>query len=102
MTLRQLIEEIASRPQMWVEDGSFAAAAAFISGYDWTIQSYLGIDRNETELGRFRTWLAEKAWEEDEFPRNLGWDSYVKRGETHDTTKFSRLLDLYRKFLLEQ
>ena len=99
MTLEQLIEQIVTRPHMWVEDGSFTAAAAFISGYDWAVQSHLGLDRNGTELGRFRAWLAQKAWEEDEFPRNLGWESYVKRGAIDDAAKFSMLLNLYSKFL---
>jgi hypothetical protein len=98
MTLEQLIENIVPRPHMWVEDGSFAAAAAFISGYDWAVQSHLGIDKNETELGRFRTWLAAKAWEKDGFPRNLSWEVYIKREVADDETEFTILLMLYKQF----
>ena len=102
MTLGQLIEQITSRPHMWVNGASFDAAAAFISGYDWAVQSYSGLGRAETELGRFRSWLAEKAWEKYGYSTNLGWESYIVREATDDGTKFSLLRDLYGKFLLEQ
>ena len=82
---------------MWVSDSSFNAGAAFISGYDWATQSYTGLDRHKTELGRFRAWLIEKIPEHEETAKNLSWESYIGPG-TSDADKFNLLRQLFEEF----
>ncbi len=99
--LRTLINEICTRPGMFVLGGKFESVAAFVDGYDCAIQEFTGVGRDETDLGRFRSWLAQRFYEMKDLPRNLPWSSYLVEAYKEDSARFQQLPLLFDQFLEE-
>lgn len=97
LTLGKLIEQITTRPTAFVQHGTFDEVAAFITGFDWAVKSYTGLDRYETELGHFRTWLVGNIPQHKEIAKNLGWENYIGL-ETSDADRLGLLRQLFKEF----
>ncbi len=100
MTFQELIEHICRRPLMYVIGGTFAMAAAYLDGYDTAVQQFTGQDRNETELGGFRSWLAQRC--SGTHVRNLCWQHYIQSLFPDDETAFQQLPILFSQYLSER
>ena len=101
--LKNIIDDITTHPSMWVKDGKFDSAIAFICGYNWALKDDLNIDREETELGEFFLWLINDLTENnDEIPSNLIWEMYIGIGQDlDDSEKFTLLRELFTRFQME-
>lgn len=101
--LEDLINDITVRPRMWVKDGKFDSAIAFICGYNWAIKDSMNIERDETELGKFFLWLINDLTENNnDIPSNLIWEMYIGIGQDlEDSEKLALLRELFARFQLE-
>jgi hypothetical protein len=84
---------------MFVEDGKFRSVAAFLDGYDWTLWQVYGKERDDTDLGGFRIWLADRCWNSSRLPRNMNWSFYIRKLYPEDREAFERLPLLFDEYL---
>ena len=84
---------------MFVEDGKFRSVAMFLDGYDWTLWQACGKERDETDLGGFRVWIADRCWESNRLPRNMGWSFYIRKLYPEDSEALERLPPLFDEYL---
>lgn len=99
ITFQKLVELVCTRPRMFVRDGGFQGAVAYLDGYDTAVGILTGNGRDGTDLGGFRLWLAQKLWELEGTARNLAWWSYIERLYPDDETRFQQLPALFNEYL---
>ncbi len=84
---------------MFVEDGKFRSVAAFLDGYDWTLWQVCGKERENTDLGGFRIWLADRCWNSHNLPQNMNWSFYIRKLYPEDSEAFASLPLLFGEYL---
>lgn len=102
-SFQRVMTLVCTRPRMFVWDGTFRTAAAYLDGYDTAVALISGKGWQETDLHGFRVWLTKRLPESDvDTPRNLGWSSYVESLYPDDETRFRQLPILFHKYLMER
>ena len=99
MTTQELVHRICERPSMFVRDETFCSVAAFLDGHDWMLWQVNGQEREATDLGGFRLWLADICWKGCGMPRNMNWSFYIRKMYPEDAAALRFLPVLLDEYL---